>query len=67
MGDRRLADAEAALGLEPLAMLIDEGDRRKRGIERRRGQDGDIVEVRFPQRVQYVVALYGVAAISQRS
>ena len=53
---RGRADPEPDLGLEPLAVGIDEVDDRDRHFAQRRDERGDVVELGFPRRVEDVVA-----------
>src|SRR5690606_38381214 len=50
---------EADLGLEPLAMAVDQADRRDRGSAQARGEVDDAVEIRLPRRVQDLVGVQG--------
>ena len=52
---RRLADAQAHLGLEPLPLCVDQADGGHGGVADRRGQLGQVVELGLARAVQHVV------------
>ena len=57
--ERRLAHAEPDLRLEPLAVVGDEADHRDGNIEQAGRQAHDVVELRFPRRVENPVSVEG--------